>query len=88
MTRAYAKARNNEPALPYNSRRTPFKSGRGFAVDIQVRDYNGSAAKRYAEGVIIGFWESEADARSVADEVNRGLCYAPGTICLGECTTR
>lgn len=73
----FAKARNNDPAVPFNYRTKPFKSGRGFAVDIRVRDYNGSAAERYAEGVIIGFWESEKQARRVADDVNSGKRYDP-----------
>ncbi|WP_395307521.1 hypothetical protein V4U86_19155 [Mycobacterium sp. AMU20-3851] len=74
----YAKARNNDPAVPFNARKKPFKSGRGYAVDLRVRDYNGAAAKRYAEGVIIGFWESEQQARRVADEVNSGKRFEPG----------
>ena len=74
----YAKARNNDPAVPFNSRKKRFKSGRGFAVDIRVRDHNGSAAQRYAEGVIIGFWESETEARRVAQDVNSGRAFGPG----------
>lgn len=74
----FAKARNNDPAVPFNTRKKPFKSGAGYAVDIRVRDYNGAAAKRYAEGVIIGFWESEKQARRVADEVNSGKRFEPG----------
>lgn len=74
----WAKARNNDPSVPFNTRRKPFQSGTGFAVDIRVRDYNGAAAKRYAEGVIIGFWESEKQARRVADEVNSGKRFEPG----------
>lgn len=74
----YAKARNNDPAIPFNIRRKPSKSGRAYAVDIRVRDYNGAATKRYAEGVIIGFWESEKQARRVADEVNSGKRFEPG----------
>ncbi|MCK0173896.1 hypothetical protein [Mycolicibacterium sp. F2034L] len=76
--RVYAKGRNNDPAVPYNSRKGRFKSGRGFAVDIQVRDYDGSARQRYAEGVIIGFWESEQEAHRVAADVNSGRRYKPG----------
>lgn len=74
---AYAKARNSDPAVPFNSRKEPFKSGRGFAVDIRVRDYDGAASQRYAEGVIIGFWESEVKARKVAEDVNNGRRYGP-----------
>lgn len=77
-SRMYAKARNNDPAVPYNSRQGRFKSGRGFAVDIQVRDYDGSARQRYAQGVIIGFWESELEAHRVAADVNSGRRYKPG----------
>lgn len=78
MVRVYAKARNNDPTVPYNSRGLSFKSGRGFAVDVRVRDYNGSAAARYAEGVIVGFYESEAEACRVANEINNGTRYPPG----------
>lgn len=74
----YAKARNTDPAVLYNSGKGQFKSGRGFAVDFQVRDYDGSARQRYAEGVIIGFWESEAEACRVAEDVNSGRRYGPG----------
>jgi len=78
VVRVYAKARNNDPTVPYNSRGLSFKSGRGFAVDVRVRDYNGSAAARYAEGVIVGFYESEAEACRVANEINNGTRYPPG----------
>ena len=74
----YAKARNSDPAIPFNTRSKPFRSGKGYAVDIRVRDYNGTAANRYAEGVIVGFWESEKHARRVAEEVNSGRRFEPG----------
>lgn len=78
MPLVYAKARNNDPAVPFNSREKLFAAGRGYAVDIRVRDYNGTAAERYAEGVIIGFWESAAVANRIARAVNAGEHYGPG----------
>lgn len=78
MWKVYAKARNSDPAVPFNSRRTLFKSGRGFAIDVRVRDYNGTASERYAEGVIIAFSESPAHADSVVREINSGTRFGPG----------
>lgn len=78
MAKVYAKARNGDPSLLFNERQMQFSSGHGFAVDIRVRDWPGNASQRYAEGAIIGFWESEDDAKRIADEVNRGVRYQPG----------